>query len=211
MISQIFSPKYKKFYGYFEDMSNQVESLTSSFCSYLKSPSVEEAQAHAPTVISKADNLKKTADDTLKYLEANFITPFDREDIVILVNGLEKIAVHMKTGTRRLEIYKLFPADDITNSFADIIHLGVEKINKNIHRLRNSGDKKKILADVELIYNLESQGDELYNEGLRLLLEADIDFKTFFKTKDIYQKLELITDEMEDIAKVLEAIMIKYA
>ncbi len=211
MIAQIFSPKYKKFYGHFEDMSSLLESLTMSFCQYLKSESNEISKSTKSDILDKANNLKNKADETLKYLEANFITPFDREDIVILVNGLEQIASHMKTSTLRLEMYDLFPADEILVQFSSIIELGGQKVNQNIHRLRNSSEKKKILADVELIYNLESQGDELYNQGLSRLLSEDNDFKTFFKTKDIYQKLELITDEMEDIAKVLEAIMIKYA
>ncbi len=211
MVSKLFAPKYKQFFGFFEESSELLSILSQKLNLLIAAQDKEQAfktNEQIKNVYSEIDTLTS---ETLRVLQENFITPFDREDIVDLVTAIRGMAGHINTSARRMMMYSMFPSEKLTKEFGEIIENGCSDVNRAMHLLRKGKTNKEMKQIVKKLYNYEDTSDDLYNQGIKKVLDDDNDFKTFFKEKDIYQKMELITDELEKVGNVLENIMIKYA
>ncbi len=211
MVSKLFAPKYKHFFKLFENTSIKLESLGALLNKLVQAEDMAKAEAINEELKTLYNDIQDITSLTLRELQENFITPFDREDIVDLVTALKGMSSHINTTARRMMMYSLFPSEDLLREFGDIVQQGTLEVNRAMHLLRKGKVDKEMKAIISLLYDYEEQSDKLYNKGIMKVLNDDNDFKTFFKEKDLYQKMELITDELERIGNVLEAIMIKYA
>ncbi len=211
MVTKLFSPKYKQFFKLFEDSSILLDSLGQKLNLLIEANNKEEATQTNEQIKKLFDQVDEITTETLRELQENFITPFDREDIVDLVTAIRGMAGHINTSARRMLMYSMFPSEKLTKEFGEIIQKGCGDVNRAMHLLRKGKTNEEMKQIVKMLYKYEDTSDDLYNKGIQKVLEDDNDFKTFFKEKDIYQKMELITDELENIGNVLEAIMIKYA
>lgn len=211
MVSKLFAPKYKHFFKLFENTSIKLESLGALLNKLVQAEDMAKAEAINEELKTLYNDIQDITSLTLRELQENFITPFDREDIVDLVTALKGMSSHINTTARRMMMYSLFPSEDLLREFGDIVQQGTLEVNRAMHLLRKGKVDKEMKAIISLLYDYEEQSDNLYNKGIMKVLNDDNDFKTFFKEKDLYQKMELITDELERIGNVLEAIMIKYA
>ncbi len=211
MPTKLFSPKYKQFYALFDEISEAIYILSGSFAKLVSAQNLQDASSHNQEIKKKSASITDLCNTTLRELQENFITPFDREDIVDLVASLKGINGHMNTTARRMMMYSMFPSEPFNLQFSEIVSKGCEDVNKGVHLLREGKLKNEMKEIINRLYTYEDEADDLYNKGIQKVLEDDNDFKTFFKEKDLYQKMELITDELEAIANVLESIMIKYA
>ncbi len=211
MVTKLFAPKYKQFFGLFEDSSILLSDLSQKLNLLIAANNKEEAVQTNEQIKQLYDQIDNITTETLRILQENFITPFDREDIVDLVTAIRGMAGHINTSARRMMMYSMFPSESLTQEFGDIIEKGCADVNRAMHLLRKGKTDNEMTQIVKMLYKYEDTSDDLYNKGIKKVLEDDNDFKTFFKEKDIYQKMELITDELENVGNVLENIMIKYA
>lgn len=141
-------------------------------------------------------------------LNKTFITPLDREDIHAIASGLDDILDFIDTTASRLVMYEVpAPLEDAV-ALADCLVSSSSAVVDAIQRLRDLRDPNGVLKQCVVIHALENKGDQIAQRGLATL------FKTaqvidIIKWKDIYQDLETATDRCEDVANVLEAVVIK--
>ncbi len=211
MVSKLFAPKYKQFFKLFEDTSIKLEALSALLNKMVLASDKEKAASTNAEIKSLYQEIQDITSETLRQVQENFITPFDREDIVELITALKGMSSHINTTARRMMMYSMFPSDDLVSQFGVIVEDGGSAVNRAMHLLRKGKMNTEMKELIKNLYDYEDQADDLYNEGIMKVLNDDNDFKTFFKEKDIYQKMELITDELENVGNVLESIMIKYA
>ena len=152
------------------------------------------------------------AHSIIERLDKTFITPFDREDIHLLTKELDDIVDMIQTIVNRLKVYKLEHIDKNLVEFADVIEKSVQGVASAVKGMRNMKNSKAVLAACVEVNRLENVGDDMRDKVLADLFE---NFKNdpmhVIKWKEVYQDAETVLDICEDVAHVVESILVKYA
>ena len=147
----------------------------------------------------------------IEHLNKTFITPFDREDIHKLATQLDDVVDVMNTIVSRLRIYKLKWSEQSLPEFAAVIEHSVRQIELAVKGLRKMKDVKTIMDSCVEVNRLENVGDTMRDRVLEELFAAEKDPIMVIKWKDIYQDAETVLDVCEDVAQVVDSIMVKQA
>jgi len=153
----------------------------------------------------------EAAHEIIDRLNRTFITPFDREDIYALTKELDDITDMLYTIVRRLHVYKLAGVDKNLVEFAAVIEESARAVAHTVRGLRNMKDANSILPWYVEIHRLENVGDTMRDAVLAELFEAEKDPIMVIKRKEIYEEAETVLDICEDVAHVVESILVKHA
>lgn len=210
-ILKFFLPKDRIFYSLFEQASQNLESIASKLVIVVNEPDFNKRGV----VIKQMEDLEHQNDDLTHQifveLGRNFITPFDREDIHSLATSLDDIADHIYASAKKINFYKVDPADQGIQKMADAINDAVLAVNAAVKELRNLKNTQKIVECVIKINSIENQADDIFDLSIEKLFDSDIDAKDLIKKREIYQIMEIATDKCEDAGNVIESIVVKYA
>jgi hypothetical protein len=143
-------------------------------------------------------------------LNLTFITPFDREDIHSLASELDDVVDMLYTITKRLRLYKLNVVNENLIKFSEIMEKSINSLGKAINGLRHSKNQKPILQACIEINNYENLGDQLRDAVVgELINNPSADPIMVMKWKEIFEGTETILDICEDIANIIESILVK--
>ena len=140
-------------------------------------------------------------------LDKTFITPIDKEDIHHLAVLLDDVLDLICATSRRLLVFKINRINSYIKDFTDIVVEISKKINKGIMSINKLKTMNEFYIDV---HTLENKGDELYYTALSKLFDRK-DPVEIIRYKSIYDFLEDTIDKCEDIANVIESIVVKNA
>jgi predicted phosphate transport protein (TIGR00153 family) len=146
---------------------------------------------------------------TLGRLNATFITPFDREDIYSLATRLDDILDAVDGAAQRLLIYRVTEVPGRAVVLGDLLAASVREVQKAVAAIHDRKQHAAALAACVEINRLENEADVVHREALGELFEQCRDAIVILKLKEIYQFLEAATDRCEDVANVIESIVIK--
>ncbi len=149
--------------------------------------------------------------EIMAQLNKTFITPFDREDIHALTKELDNIIDMIDAMVGRIRIYKIPGGDKHLRDFADIIEKSVWAVAAAVKGLRTLKNSKSILESCIEVNRLENVGDSLRDMVLAELFETAKDPIALIKWKEIYEDAETVLDICEDVAHVIESILVKQA
>lgn len=210
-IFHYFTPKDKKFFPLFEKLSLNLIAISTALSSLLHSSGGEKRKE----LVLEIERLEQISDeltrDTLRELGINFITPFDREDIHNLVTHIADAAGFIHNTSKKIAIYKVKKITPEMIKLGDLIQKGAEEIHRAIHELQDVRNHKDMAKSIIKINGLESEADSIFDLALIKLFEEEHDPIQLLKYKDVLTLLEIATDKCEDVANVLETIMIKNA
>jgi predicted phosphate transport protein (TIGR00153 family) len=144
--------------------------------------------------------------------DAKFITPFDKEDIHALSHALDELTDLIEAASARLVIYRIAQPRPDFASLADLVRQSYEAVAQAMTGLRHLRDHQEMDATLTRIHALENRMDDGYRQALGTLFNAeDADPIQVLKWKELYDRVELATDQCEDVADMLENILVKYA
>ena len=141
-------------------------------------------------------------------LNQTFITPFDREDIHSLTSKLDDVLDLIDAAATRLVIYKVDKLRPGAAELADILVRATAEIHAAVSRLEKHDG---ILDHCITINSLENEGDRVVRAAIAELFEKEKDPVELIKWKEILEVLEIATDKCEDVANVLETVVLKSA
>jgi len=144
-------------------------------------------------------------------LNRTFVTPFDREDIVLLAHSLDDVIDFIYAAATRMFIYKIDHSTPRAKELADIMVQAAVEVERAIPQLRHRAELKKVLPRCVEINRLENAADEVYRSGLAELFDDNTDMAQVIKWREIYEHLESATDRCEDVSNVIEGVALKYA
>lgn len=167
-----------------------------------------------PENAAKLERLEHDSDqithEIIEKLNKTFITPIDREDIHELTAALDDVMDFIEAATERMILYKLkSPAPEL-GKISGVILKQVEEINKVIPHLKEL-KHANILEHCIEINRLENEGDRILREAVGRLFDEKKDALEVIKWRDIYDYLETATDKCEDVAVIIEGIVLKHA
>ena len=149
--------------------------------------------------------------ETINRLNKTFITPIDREDIHVLICRLDDILDLIDTAVSRLVLYKIDKPTEDAKALARVLVKSTQVIQDMLPQMRNLKKSEALLQQCIAVHTQENEGDRIEQHALAALFENGHDPVYVIKWKDIYEDLESATDRYEDVANVVEGIVLKNA
>jgi len=148
---------------------------------------------------------------TFDKLNMTFITPLEREDIHELASRLDDIVDHIDSTASRLFIYGVKKPTDEAKLLAQVLTRTCIEVQKAVAGLRNLKDPALLSRTSVEINRLENESDDILRLALKRLFERQNgDVLEVIKLKEIYEKLESAVDRCEDVANVIQAVVLRH-
>jgi uncharacterized protein Yka (UPF0111/DUF47 family) len=209
-IFQFLIPKDKKFFPLFEEASKNLILIATELHEAVNVPLIERE-----IIFQKMTDLESKIEDITRQtnieLSKNFITPFDREDIYLLITAIDTVAGNLNGAASRMKLYQV---DKITKSIRKLTEINLEacqNIDIAVRELRNFKKVKNIIDACAKINKLENKSDNVYDKAVSELFENETDAKNIIKYKEVLSVLESATDKCKNAASVLESIAVKHS
>ena len=203
-ISQVFAPKDRFFFDLFEESANNVLRAAELLDEMLRSYPEHNDLARAILLCEQEGD--RITYDIIQRLNATFVTPIDREDILELASGLDDIVDLTEEVADYLGLYRIEAPMEQAQRLAHILMEACRKINEAVPRMRGFRDVTHYTNE---IHRLETDGDRVTREAVASLFDTGIDPMVVIRWKDIFERLEEAVDATEHIANVIANIVVK--
>jgi predicted phosphate transport protein (TIGR00153 family) len=199
------------FFDLLDKQAQVAEQAATAFLAMVRD--IENHTKHAKAI----EEIEHRGDELTHQLQnkivATFITPLDQEDLSEMSHVLDDITDYIEAVAARIELYRL------TSSRPDLEPLAVQLVQitrlvvSAISELRNGFQKSQTLKEtLKEIHTVENESDKLFRTALAGLFdEPGIDPLTVMKWKEVYDRVETSVDRCEDVAKILDNVIVKYA
>jgi predicted phosphate transport protein (TIGR00153 family) len=197
-------PHEEKFYDDFKAMADQLR---------IGARLLEEMLANDPPLADKAHEIKEVehkcdflTHEIIQRLNRTFVTPIDREDIHALARSLDDVMDAIDASATLIRLYRLNTVRFGARELAQII----TACTKQVRLALDSMEKHKgVLTHSVEINRLENEADRAHQQAVSRLFDDESDPLTVMKWKETLDFLEDATDRCEDVANVLEGVVVK--
>jgi len=201
-------PREPKFFDLFEKSVANVAAAAKELANLF------EDYMNVPQKVARIVELEHRGDfithQIIEQLHRSFLTPLDREDITLLAGRLDDVMDFIEDAANAMLIYKIEKPTIRAREQAAILVAMAEELVKAIPCLRNRSKNKQILEYCIEINRLENEADAVMRFALVELFDGMAPYDVI-KWREIYQHLENAADRGEDVANVLEGVVLKNA
>ena len=169
-------------------------------------------------IAAKAKRVKEIEHETdvithhcVEALHKTFITPMDRNDIHRLVSRMDDIMDFVEAAAERIMLYEIKQILPELRDMSDVLQRAAEQLHMALKGLRNKKDLPSVLKICIDINRLENEGDAILRNALARLFREEEDAITVIKWKEIYEDIEAATDRCEDVANIIEGMILENA
>ncbi len=162
------------------------------------------------------DNAERAADrvthEVNRALHRTFITPIDRDQIHQLINTMDDVADLIQDSAETMSLYDLHAVNDEITRLTDLSVKCCERVKAAVALIGKLADQSvadAALKTCEEIDRLESDADRVMRSAMSRLFREEPDVREVLKLKAIYELLETVTDKCEDVANVIEGIILE--
>jgi predicted phosphate transport protein (TIGR00153 family) len=149
--------------------------------------------------------------DTIDLLHKTFITPIDRDSIHRLVTRMDDILDLSEDVAQSILLYDVKTSTPEACKLASLCVACCEQVAKATELLKSMGNAESILTICGEIDKLESEADHVMRSAIARLFREENDVKNLIKLRSIYELLEAVTDACEDVANIIEGIVVENA
>jgi len=199
-------PKEERFYDDFVALAEEIRHGASM---------LEEMLAPEQPLWDKADEIKEVehkcdflTHEIIQRLHRTFVTPLDREDIFNLARSLDDVMDAIDATAAIVRLYQINFVRTDARELTRIIMASSDQVVKALKALER---RKGVAEPAVEINRLENEADRVHQVAVRRLFEEEHDPIQIMKWKEILDFLEAATDRCEDVANVLEGVVVKHA
>jgi uncharacterized protein len=204
-----FLPRNTKFFDYFDRDTEVLVRAAECFRQFLESHGdPKEYSRQMKELEHEADRLTHEA---MALLHRTFITPLERGDLRRLILALDEIVDYLDDATRRIAIYEVGEILPEVGAMGKVVVDLANGVAAAVHDLRNLRKKNRVLDHCIEIQRLENLGDHLHHIALGSIFRNDRDPLLVMKWKEIVDLIELSMDAAEEVAHVIEGIVLENA
>ena len=168
-----------------------------------------EIRVHAIEGIEKQAD--KITHECIDLLHKTFITPIDRDDIHQLITRMDDILDLLEDAGQTISLYDIQHVTPEAKRLAELCLACAEKVAAAVALLPNMNNSKEIMHICTEIDRLESDADHVMRAAMSKLFRDEPDVRNLIKLKAIYEILETVTDRCEDVANIIEGIVLENA
>ena len=144
-------------------------------------------------------------------LHKTFITPLDRDDIHRLITRMDDVMDYIESAAIAVTLYELTEMTEPARALAEVLVRATEAVAVAVAGLRNLKRPNTVLEACIEVNRLENEGDEILRGALADLFRGASDPLLVLKWKEVYEALENATDRCEDVANVIEGVVLEHA
>jgi predicted phosphate transport protein (TIGR00153 family) len=148
--------------------------------------------------------------EVMNQLQRSFVTPLDREDLAMLVQRMDDVVDHIDAAVTALNDYTIVQPTSSAREMAKVIRESGAALQDAMAHIRRAELREVLPLTVE-INRLENHGDQLFRTAMRELFRDNEDVRDIIKWREIYDELEAACDSAEDVANVMEGVVLKYS
>jgi uncharacterized protein len=201
-------PRETKFFDMFLEIATNVVEGAQALNDLLHTYDYDQM----PAAVQKIKEIEFRGDEMthriLIKLNQTFITPFDREDIHLLASSLDDVLDFVYSASDRLYTYKIKEPSASAKVLTAIILKQAQELKKAVALLSKDGHLLEHCVEVN---RLENEADQVSREAIGRLFDGGYDPITLIKLKELLEILEEASDKAEDVANVLETVVLKNA
>ncbi|MFT5534973.1 MAG: putative phosphate transport protein (TIGR00153 family) [Burkholderiaceae bacterium] len=168
-----------------------------------------EIRVHAIEAIEKEAD--KVTHNTIEMLHKTFVTPLDRDDIHQLITRMDDILDLLEDAAQTISLYDIKAITPEAKRLAELCLSCAEKVQAAVALLSNMDNSRAIMDLCTEIDRLESDADHVMRAAMSKLFRDEPDVRNLIKLKAIYEILETVTDRCEDVANIIEGIVLENA
>ena len=168
-----------------------------------------ELEAHAQRIDAAERAADKVTHECISLLHRIFITPFDRDQIHTLITTMDDILDLIQDVAESIALYDLRSVTPEAIQLAEICQMCCDRVKTTVGLLTNVKSADAILKCCEEIDRLESDADRVLRAAMSKLFRDEPDVKQLIKLRTVYELLETISDRCEDVANIIEGIVIE--
>jgi predicted phosphate transport protein (TIGR00153 family) len=202
-------PREGRFFDLFNEHATQIVDAGKEMAALMADFSDFELHAAAIDRIEKEGD--HTTHRTIDMLRRTFITPLDREDIHRLSTAMDDILDLLQDCAQTISLYDVRHATPEAKRLAEICMGCCAKVSEGVSMLDNMDHAQRILAVCTDIDRLESEADHVMRAAMAKLFRDEPDVRQLIKLRAIYEIMESVTDRCEDVANIIEGIVIESA
>lgn len=172
-------------------------------------PSQAAARSHAvKTLETQADGVTR---ETVHLLHKTFITPLDREDIHLLITRMDDVLDLMEDVAQLVVLYGMTRVPQEARALSDLCVQCTEQVRAAVELLSSMKRSEEILALCQTIDQLETDADHVMRAAIARMFREEADARELIKVKEMVELLEAVTDRCEDVANIIEGIVLENA
>lgn len=172
---------------------------------------LENCGAHRDRVKVIEHEADEIAHRAIAELHRSFITPMDRNDINRMNKRLDDVVDLVESVAQRMYYYDLRVAPPSLTLLVEVLEKQIRAVHGVIGRLPDMTDTDPIKQALVQIHTYENEADDILRPAIAELFRKESDTKMLIKWKEVYEHLERATDRCEDIADLVENILLEYA
>jgi hypothetical protein len=204
-----FIPKDKKFFTLFAQSSENLVAIAKKFNELLNTIAPDKRIELIKTIADLEHVGDNITHSIFTELSTNFITPFDREDIHYLASSLDDIVDYIHGSAKRMQLYKIEEYTLEMIQLAEVIEKSAIEVHAAVSGLKGMKNIVRVNEAVVRINSLENQADDIFDGAIAALFIHEKDAIKIIKVKEILSNMETATDKCEDVANVIETILVK--
>ena len=204
-------PREPKFFELFDQHATQVVAASAVLSELLRGFTREEDKRseRIARILELEHNADKVTHETVALLHRTFVTPLDREDIHRLISRMDDVLDLIQDTAESLQLYDVRNLTPEACELAGLVHECCLRMQQAVTQLSNLEQGAKILGLCNEIDGLESQADRVMRTALSKLFREESDVRQLIKLETVYQLLESATDRCEDVANIIEGIVLE--
>jgi len=146
----------------------------------------------------------------LKALNGSFVTPFDREDIYDVTKQMDDIVDSIEEVSNRFIVFDVQALKPETLTMADLVLQSIRELEVLFKHLSEMKKNQIVREQIIEVNRLENEGDLIYRKALTKLFREEKDPIELIKWKHLFEQLEASLDSCENVANIMEGVVMKY-
>lgn len=199
-------PREDEYFVLFTQMAAEIQNGANALLEMLKDKP-ENYEARAKGIKDAEHACDELTHRITTKLNKSFITPFDREDIYMLVVALDDVLDYIDAGARAVIMYDIRDINDHALQLAKVIQILSMEMHSAVSMLNKPVSMNQHIVE---IHRLENEADDIYFRAIGELFRKGIDAVQLIKWKELYEILENATDRCESVANIIESIILKH-
>jgi predicted phosphate transport protein (TIGR00153 family) len=200
-----FYPRDEQFFDLFNKMADEIR---------VAAGLLEQMLATDPPDLSKVNEIKDIehrcdaiTHDTIQRLHRTFVTPFDREDLYALASSLDNVMDAIDAAAAITLLYRI---DTLPPGTRELTRTVLQSADRLHSALESLAARTPVHPHAVEINRLENEADRAYQEAIRSVFDNETDPIKIIKWKELLDMLEVVTDKCEDVANVIEGVVVKH-
>jgi predicted phosphate transport protein (TIGR00153 family) len=206
-------PREGNFFEMFNQHANRIVEAAQAFSKLVENygdPILREKYNQEVDYAERAAD--RVTHEVNKALHKTFITPIDREQIHTLINTMDDVCDLIQDSAETMALYDVHHMTEEITRLTDLSVKCCERVKDAVYllaKIADPGTAEAALKTCEEIDRLESDADRVMRSAMSKLFRSEPDVRELIKLKAIYELLETITDKCEDVANVIEGIILE--